>query len=86
VSKQAITLIEKLLQPNPADRIKAESALTDPWFDITKKTATEYKKLKGLKLRALQNLKTFKSAKRLQQITIQYIVQNLASKEELFDL
>ena len=62
MSKAAIALIKRLLEPNTSDRVTPDDALQDPWFEKTLRTEDEKKIMKGIKKQALLNLKSFKSA------------------------
>ena len=55
ISKEAKSLIKKMLEYTPAKRISAEEALTDKWIQ-SKKAAIELTQIKSV----LNNLQSFK--------------------------
>ena len=83
VSSECIELISKLLTKDPEQRIAAADALREPWIEkhVKGDVAEE-----GIATQALEMLGKFKTGKRLQQAAIQYIVNNLATTEELDEL
>lgn len=84
-SEQCIAFIQKLLTFDPEERISAEEALRDPWIlDNLNKRYTDID-LETKKIAMLQ-ISKFKTGKRLQQATIKYIVERLASPEEIHQL
>ena len=83
VSDEAKKLIKKMLEKNPRKRITALNALKDEWFNINKE------KIKGNKVLAksvLQNMKKFKVDRKIEKITIAFIVNHFVLKKERNDL
>jgi len=79
VSKQAKTLVSKMLEIDPKKRITAEKALTDPWFKLVLGETTFDK---PLAVTTLTNLKHFRAERKLQYATWMFLVSYLASTEE----
>lgn len=83
VSDGAKSLIKKMLEYNPSERVSAEKAIADPW--ITKQIGSEEVD-KPLAIKALSNLKTFRVDQKLQEATWVFLVNYLATKEEKKEL
>jgi len=84
ISKEAISLIQGLLQKDPNQRLTAEEALNSPWFKNLK-TKEKLNELKVMKNEAkfIQNLKSYHPAKLLQVATLAYLVHNFNQLEEV---
>lgn len=82
VSFEAKDLLKKMLTYDPVKRISCKTALNHNWFkeEIVKTDNTSHT------IAALSNLKTFKAEKKLQQAAINFIVSQLATKEEVDEL
>jgi len=82
-SQAAIKFISNMLQIDPSKRLTAKQALQDPWvMEYLAQVKNETQDV----MHAIKNLKKFSLTKKLQEATIQYIVQHLATPEELADL
>jgi len=84
ISKEAISLIQGLLQKDPNQRLTAEEALNSPWFKNLK-TKEKLNELKVMKNEAkfIQNLKSYHPDKLLQVATLAYLVHNFNQLEEV---
>jgi calcium-dependent protein kinase len=73
-----------MLEKNVDKRISAEEALNDVWIKkfSTQKSADDIPSLK----RSLENMRTFRAGKKLQEATWMFFVNYLASKEEKNEL
>jgi len=82
VTDEAKDLIKKLMTYDPKRRISWSEALSHPWFlsQISEEGDT------ANTITALENLRDFKTTKKLQQAAIAFIVSQLASKEQMHDL
>ena len=78
VSTEAKSFIKKLLQKDLSLRYSAEEALQDPWL-IHNRTKSNLN-LPNLTF-SLDNLKNFRAGKKLQEATLQFIINYMASKE-----
>lgn len=83
VTQPCMNFIAKLLTKDPNQRISASDALQDPWLTEHFDRMNAGEKVAD---NVLNELGKFKTGKRLQQATIQFIVQNLATAEELNEL
>ncbi len=83
VSEEAVDLVRKCLTYDPEKRVSASNALIHPWF---KKFAKADKVKKSLASKALSNLKNFRAEQKLKQATLQYIIQNIAAKEQINEM
>lgn len=83
VSEEAVDLVRKCLTYDPEKRVSASDALTHAWF---KKFAKADKIKKSLASKALSNLKNFRAEQKLKQATLQYIIQNIAAKEQINEM
>ena len=83
VSDAAKDLIKKMLTYDPKERPSAKQILKHPWFSQFKTKKSYNKKLAKT---ALENMKHFKKNKRFEQATINYIINQLITKEERADL
>lgn len=85
ISDEAKDLIKKMLTKDFSVRISAKEALNHEWFTINTK-----EKILRLDMpiarRSLRNLKDFRSATKLQEAILFFLVNNLTSKEEQQDL
>lgn len=77
VSKQAKSLIDKLLNMDPKKRISAEEALKDPWILDTKKNI----KNENIELRIKSNITKFTQSQKLEQAILSYLVHNYVSMD-----
>lgn len=78
ISREARSLILRMLNPNYRTRLFAKEALADPWF----KNATTTQVSADVMKETLANLKSFSATQKLQQATISMMVQNMVSKQE----
>ena len=83
VSDYAKDLIKKMLTYDPKKRPSAKHILKHSWFSQFK---TKKYKNKKLAKTALENMKHFKKNKRFEQATINFIINQLITKEERADL
>lgn len=83
LSPACIDLVQKLLVFDPKERISAAEALKHPWIKKYSKTSGANQLIAQ---NALTRVKIFNTGKRIQQITIQYIIMNLASAQDLAEL
>ena len=82
-SPGAIRFISNMLQLDPTKRLTAKEAMKDPWIlEYIDQAKNETQDV----MHAIKNLKKFSLTKKLQEATIQYIVQHLATPDELADL
>ena len=84
ISKEAKDLISKMLTFNPAKRISALDALQHPWFTKFKDNKSEENK--SLAKTAFNNMKKFKRNRKLEQVTIGFITNQLLSKEDRMEM
>ena len=81
ISDEAKELINKMLRYNPKERYSAYECLQHPWFKkYSNGNAVDVDK--NLAKSALTNMKHFKRNRRLEQVTIGFITNQLLSKEE----
>lgn len=83
VSKEAKDFISKLIEKDPKKRYSAIEALQDPW--ITKYADKQNCDLPTL-AKSLNNMRNFRAEKKLQEATLMFFVNNLATKEEKTEL
>lgn len=76
-------MICKMLTMDPQKRYSAEEALQDPW--VQRFRAQEKVDMPNL-IRSLNNMKSFRAGKKLQEAVWMFIVNYLASKEEKNEL
>jgi calcium-dependent protein kinase len=81
-SKEAVSLQEALMNPNPGKRIDAETALKSDWIKKAMRGDYASKDLGD----ALQNLQNFQSGGRLKQAMNGFFTQMLMSQKELNNL
>lgn len=87
ISTTARNLISKMLVKDPADRINAEQALSDPWFseNIKSDTTKEFLSKTNLK-QHLNNLAKFSKREKLQQACISFLVHHIGANEQVAEL
>ena len=83
VSKEAKSLIEKMLEYDPVRRKSAEESLNSDWI----KRFLKRKKVEAPKMKlALSNLKDFQTDEKLQEATYLFFINYIASEEEKNEL
>ncbi|KAL4488264.1 hypothetical protein ABPG73_001675 [Tetrahymena malaccensis] len=83
VSKEAKEFICKMLEKDPKKRISAYDALNDPWIQkYSEKTNCDMPTL----VTSLNNMRNFRAEKKLQEATLMFFVNHLATKEEKNEL
>ncbi|KAL4442843.1 hypothetical protein ABPG74_010732 [Tetrahymena malaccensis] len=83
ITIEAQQMICKMLTMDPQKRYSAEEALQDPW--IKKFRQLQQVDMPNL-IRSLNNMKTFRAGKKLQEAVWMFIVNYLATKEEKNEL
>ena len=88
ISQEGKDLINNLLQLNPNKRLSAIDALNHPWFKLFNNEKINNKKLFNEKnlISIIKNISEFRIEQKLQQATLAFLVHNLSSQEELFEL
>lgn len=81
VSKEAKSLIQKMLTKDVSSRVTAEEAFNDPW--VQNRGKEEDCELSASTLESLAN---FKTTSKLQQATLSYIASNLTTCQEINEL
>ncbi|CAK86645.1 unnamed protein product (macronuclear) [Paramecium tetraurelia] len=79
ISKEAKTLISKMLQVDPNQRISAKQALADPWID-------KHNSNEQVNLVVLQNLQRFQAESLFTQAVLSYIASQMTSNQEQEEL
>jgi calcium-dependent protein kinase len=82
VSKEAIDLIQHMLQYDSKDRFSAQESLNHNWFKKIERNDVK----KPLLASAARNMKQFKNSRKLEQATISFIVNQVISKDERNEL
>jgi calcium-dependent protein kinase len=80
ITPDAVDLIRKLLDTNPAKRISAEEALNHPWFHQAANNKDTVNK--NAMSKALENLRGFRAERKLQEAIWTFMVTYYASKDE----
>lgn len=83
VSDEAKVLIQKMLRKDPISRISIDEVHSDPWIQ---NRAHNRVPDKPIATEALSNLTKFKAENQLQRVTLNYIVSQLLSNEEIDEL
>ena len=87
ISQEAKDLINSLLELEPNKRLSAKDALKHPWFKLFNVDSFSNKKLNEKNLiTIIKNISEFRTEQKLQQATLAFLVHNLSSQEELFEL
>ena len=76
ISKEAKDLINNMLKYNPKERFSAQDCLSHQWFKNMNQDAK-----KTISFSAVENMKHFKTNRKLEQATISFIVNQLITKE-----
>jgi len=84
ISPEAIDLIRKLLEYDPARRISAEEALNHPWFTLMLGDKGAGNQVVITK--ALKNLQDFRAERKLQEAIWIFLVSYFSAKEETASL
>lgn len=83
ISQEAKNLISNMLQKDPAKRFSAEQCLQDKWFQMNQdKEVVDQKSLTI----SLNNLKSFRAGKKLQDATWAFLVNYMSTKDEKNEL
>ncbi|OMJ85650.1 hypothetical protein SteCoe_13002 [Stentor coeruleus] len=82
ISFEAKDLISKMLNVDISRRISAADALMHPWLSNASKAPINTNTAKTL----FQNLKTFRTERRLQKATLSYIISQLSTKEDRLEM
>lgn len=88
ISKEAKSLIDKMLTYDYKKRIAAEETLKDPWivkFAKSKSEVQDAAVLANLK-KPFENLRKFSAKQKLQQATIAFLVHHVSSTDMVSDL
>ena len=85
ISKEAKSLVKKLLELNPSKRLSAKEALNHKWFKINKNQNLIINKNNNYSC-FIQNITEFCAEQKLQQATLAFLVHNFAPKDELNEL
>ncbi|EGR27981.1 hypothetical protein IMG5_185640 [Ichthyophthirius multifiliis] len=83
VSEDAKNFIKKLLEKDIKKRYSAIEALNDPWI---KKHSDKIQLDMPNLMNSLKNMRNFRAEKKLQEATLMFFVNNLATKEEKNEL
>ena len=83
VSKEAKTLIEKMLTKDVVKRLSAEEAWNSEWVQQRSKGLVVDNEIDN---KALKKLSVFRANSRLQQATLQYIASHLTASQQIEDL
>jgi calcium-dependent protein kinase len=83
ISDDAKNLVKQMLDYQPNKRISANQALEHLWIKNLAPNSSVSTKSAS---RILDNLKTFRAEKKLQEATLVFIVNQLTSKEEIVEL
>lgn len=83
VSDEAKILIQKMLRKDPASRYSINDVYLDPWIQNRAHNRVPDQPIAKV---AMKNLKNFKAENNLQKITLNYIMTQLVSNEEIEDL
>jgi len=83
ISKQAKSLISKLLEMNVKERLSAEQALKHDWFNKTKTKELLFDTAKKNIKSILSTLSTYKPKYKLQEVAIAFIVHNVSQTNEI---
>ena len=87
ISQEAKDLINGLLELNPNKRLSAKDALNHSWFKLFNVDKFKNKKFNEKNLiTIIKNISEFRIEQKLQQATLAFLVHNLSSQEELFEL
>ena len=78
ISFEAKDLISKMLNVDYSRRITAVDALQHPWLSNASKAPINANTARSL----FQNLKTFRTERKLQKATLSYIISQLSTKED----
>ena len=78
ISFEAKDLISKMLNMDVTRRINATEALQHPWLDNASRTPINTNTAKTL----FQNLKNFRTERRLQKATLSFIISQLSTKQD----
>ena len=80
VSKEAIDLVIKMMNPNPKNRISAKQALEHEWFEILKSQETTYD-FSNINTTVLDSMKNFKWDSLLQKAALYLLVKMVPDDE-----
>lgn len=82
-TKNCKTLLRRLLEKKPEERISAEEALKHDWFNVNKTKEMLFVTAKKNIKTMLSKLCTYKPNYKLQQVAIAFIVHNVSQSEEI---
>lgn len=77
-SVEAVDLIKKLMERDPARRLSAKQALEHPWIAFKVKEKIDQNLINS----AVENLRSFKAEQKLKQASITFMVTHLSTKKE----
>lgn len=81
VSEDGKELCQKLLSPNPAERLTSKEILNHPWFERFH-TINKAVNINPQSIELMKNLRDFNSRVRLQQACLSFIQINLVTNQE----
>ena len=90
LSKESVKIIKNMLQKNPDRRPSAEELINNPWFSQNKLNySPRFNQTNGEDVKVISvidNIKTFRAEKKLQQAVYSFIIHNLETNKEIMFL
>ena len=80
ISKQALTIVDKLLNKDQKQRLSAEEAIQNPWIQ---KRMLQDTIDKEVQLKIMNNLRTFRADLKMQQAVLTFMIHQLISAKEM---